>query len=79
MTFAPFNSHTNDLFIELGIIKVRDIISMTQLSLVYDFLNECLPSDLMSLFTLSSDIFFIPTRLILIWFIISKRTRQFLN
>ena len=63
MTFAPFNSHTNDLFIELGIIKVRDIISMTQLSLVYDFLNECLPSDLMRLFTLSSNVHTVPREL----------------
>ena len=63
MTFAPFNSHTNDLFIELGIIKVRDIISMTQLSLVYDFLNECLPNDLMSLFSLSSNVHTVPREL----------------
>ena len=34
MSFAPFNAHTNDLFIELGLLKVRDIISISQLILV---------------------------------------------
>lgn len=56
MTFAPFNSHTNEIFIDLQLIKVRDLISMSQLKLVYDFLNYRLPVDLMSLFRLSSDV-----------------------
>ena len=56
LTFADFNSHTNQIFIDLGIIKVRDLISMNQLTLVFDFLNGQLPSDLMNLFSLSSDI-----------------------
>ena len=28
MTFAPFNSSTNEIFIELGLVKVRDLISL---------------------------------------------------
>ena len=56
MSFATLNSHSNELFIDLGLIKVRDLISMNQLKLVYDFHNNHLPSDLMSLFTLSSDV-----------------------
>ena len=56
MTFAPFNSHTNQIFIDLQLIKVRDLIAMSQLKLVYDFLNDRLPTDLMSLFRLSSDV-----------------------
>ena len=36
---------------------------MTQLSLVYDFLNECLPNDLMSLFRLSSNVHTVPREL----------------
>ena len=56
MSFSAFNSHTNELFIDLGLIKIRDLISMNQLKLVYDFHNNRLPSDLMSLFTLSKDV-----------------------
>ena len=37
----------NDIFRELGILKVRDVIKVHQLKLVYDFLNGRLPSDLM--------------------------------
>ena len=56
ITFAPFNSHSNDIFIELGLLKVRDLIALSQLKMVYDFQNFHLPSDLMSLFKLSSDV-----------------------
>ena len=41
---------------ELGLLKVRDLIALSQLKLVYDFHNFHLPSDLMSLFKLSSDV-----------------------
>ena len=56
MTFAEYNSPSNEIFMELSLLKVRDLISLNQLKLVYDFHNSCLPSDLMSLFQLSSDI-----------------------
>ena len=56
MSFAAYNSHSNEIFINLGLVKVRDLISMNQLKLVYDFQSNRLPSDLMSLFALSSDV-----------------------
>ena len=56
MTFAPYNSHSNDLFMELSLMKVRDLISLSQLKIVFDFKNSSLPSDLMSLFQLSSNV-----------------------
>ena len=56
MTFAPYNSHSNDLFLELNLLKVRDLISLSQLKLVYDFHNSYLPTDLMTLFQLSSNV-----------------------
>ena len=56
MTFAPFDSSTNEIFIELGLVKVRDLISLNQLKLVYDFTQNRLPTDLMNLFTYSSDV-----------------------
>ena len=30
MTFAPYNSHSNDLFMELSLMKVRALISLSQ-------------------------------------------------
>ena len=56
MTFAPFNSHTNKIFIDLKMLKVREIIKLNQLKLVYDFHESRLPEDLMSLFRLSRDV-----------------------
>ena len=41
---------------DLGLLKVRDLISLSQLKLVYDFQNFRLPSDLMDLFKLSRDV-----------------------
>ena len=56
MTFAPLNSSTNEIFIELGLVKVRDLISLNQLKIVYDFTQNSLPTDLMNLFSYSSDV-----------------------
>ena len=39
LTFAPFNSHTDEIFEDLKILKVRDVIKMHQLRLVFDFLH----------------------------------------
>ena len=55
LSFAPFNSHTNQLFINLKLLKVKDIIKTYQLKLVYDFFEKNLPSDLMSIFRPSDD------------------------
>ena len=56
MTFSDFNSHTNNLFIDLKLLKVRDVIKFQQLRLVYDFYNNVLPIDLQDLFVFTSDI-----------------------
>ena len=53
---VPFNSHTNHLLIDLRLLKVKDIINTHQLKLVYDYFINKLPSDLTSLFSLSSEI-----------------------
>ena len=63
ISFAPFNSSTNQIFIDLGLVKVRELISLNQLKLVYDFTQNNLPSDLMSLFSFSSDIHRVPREL----------------
>ena len=53
---SEFNSHTNNLFIDLKLLKVGDIIKFQQLRLVYDFYNNVLPIDLQNLFVFTSDI-----------------------
>ena len=56
MTFAPFDSNTDQSYIDLGLLKVREVIKTNQLKIVYDFYDQKLPDDLMSLFVLSSNI-----------------------
>ena len=40
INFAPFNSYTNDMFADDEILKFKDIISIEQLNIVFDFLNN---------------------------------------
>ena len=56
LKFAPFNSQTNRIFIDLKLLKVRDIIKIHQLKLAYDYFTNNLPCDLTNLFSLSSEI-----------------------
>ena len=44
------------MFLDLKILKVREIIKSQQLKLVYDFCNNILPSDLQDLFIFSGDV-----------------------
>ena len=54
ITFSDFNSHTNPLFIQLKILKLRDVIKLQQLKLVYEFTSKIVPTDLMSFFFLQT-------------------------
>ena len=56
ITFSEFRSHTNPLFTNLKLLKVREIIKTQQLKLGYEFLNSTLPTDLQNIFTLSSNV-----------------------
>ena len=57
LKFLPFDAHIpNQTFIDLKLLKVRDVIKVNQLKLVYDFQCANLPSDLLSLFEFSSQI-----------------------
>ena len=57
LTFSPYDSHvSNQTFIDLKFLKVRDVIKFFQLKLVYDFQCTILPTDLMELFQLSCEI-----------------------
>ena len=56
ITFAPFDASADPIFLNLGLLKVREIIKLYQLNVVYDFHDKQLPDDLMSLFRLSSNV-----------------------
>ena len=62
-SYYPFTSSTNKIFIDLGLVKVREIISLNQLKVVYDFTQNSLPSDLMNLFSFSGDVHTVPREL----------------
>ena len=62
INFAPFNSHTNNMFLDNKLLKFEDLIKLEQLKLIFDFKNKNLPIDLLDLFKLSSDINFHITR-----------------
>ena len=56
MSFSDFNSHTNILFYNLGLLKVRDVIKFQQLKLVFEFCNNLLPIELENIFKYVSDV-----------------------
>ena len=56
MSFAPYNSNVDQSFLDFKMLKVRDVIKLQQLKVVYDFQDKTLPDDLMDLFRLSSNV-----------------------
>ena len=56
MTFAPYNSNVDQSFLDLKLLKVREVIKLQQLKVAYDFHDKNLPDDLMDLFRLSSNV-----------------------
>lgn len=56
LTFSDFDSHSNPLFIDLKILKIRDLIKLQQLKLAYEYCNGLIPTDLCSLFNSSKDV-----------------------
>jgi len=83
MTFAPYNCSADPIFIDLKLLKVREIVKLDHLKLAYDYQSNKLPEDLMSLFQLSSDVHL--TNLVLnsatknLFFIPSIRTKTYGN
>ena len=52
ITFSDSSTHTNPLFINLKLLKVKDLIKLHQLKLVFEFCEQVIPT---SLFTFSSE------------------------
>ena len=55
MTFSDYHHPSNELFIDLKILKINDMIKVQQLKLVYAYWNKLLPEDLVTLFIPSID------------------------
>ena len=56
INFAPFNSHTNDLFISNEFLKFGEIIIIEQMKLIFDFKMNNLPTELMNLFKFNHNV-----------------------
>ena len=63
INFAPFRSHTNELFKKDSILKCNDIFDIEKLKIVFDYKTNRLPSELMNLFTAISDVHSHETRI----------------
>ena len=48
-----FTEHTGPLFSELKWLKVKDIFSLTKLLFMFDFINENVPEELKTIFSLT--------------------------
>ena len=53
MTFSEPNSHTDNIFNDLNLLKVRDVLKISQLKLNFQYLRNLLPHDLLNLFNLN--------------------------
>ena len=53
---SPFCCHTHQLFIDLKLLKVSEIISTQQLKLIFEFRNNRLPSGIQTLFTINKNL-----------------------
>ena len=56
INFAPFNSHSNNLFISNEFLKFGEIIIMEQMKLIFDFKMNNLPTELMNLFKFNHNV-----------------------
>ena len=56
INFAPYTSHTNNLFNNDKILKFEDILKFEQLKIIYKFKSNYLPKDLNNLFIENKDV-----------------------
>ena len=56
MTFSDFKAHTNPLFMDLKLLKVRDLIKINQLKFVFEFYKGNLPVEFNNIFEFNSNI-----------------------
>ena len=56
MTFSDFKAHTNPLFMDLKLLKVRDLIKIYQLKFVFEFYKGNLPVEFNNIFEFNRNI-----------------------
>ena len=54
ITFSDYNAHSNELYIKLNLLKVKDIIKVRNVILVHDLLNGKCPARVSSTFSLNN-------------------------
>ena len=63
LNFTSYNGHTNNLFINNKLLKLKEIIKMNQLLLANQFNNDALPDDLKYLFSQARNVYQHHTRI----------------
>lgn len=62
ITFSEFRAHTDPLFKELNILKIRDSITLQNCLLVHDYLHKNLPANFENYFIAIKDLYHIKTK-----------------
>ena len=55
VSFSDFNSHTNNLFAKLKLLKAKHAFTPNRLIFMFDYIKGCIPYELKRLFTFNCD------------------------
>ena len=53
ITYSELTEHTGPLFSELRLLKIKDILSLTKILFMFDFINENVPKGLNAIFVIN--------------------------
>ena len=53
MTFSDYHAHSNPLFVNLNILKIHDLVKLSNISLIHDILNSKCPVRVSTIFSLN--------------------------
>ena len=53
ITYSELTEHTGPLFSELRLLKIKDILSLTKILFIFDFINENVPKGLNAIFVIN--------------------------
>ena len=77
ITYSEFTEHIGPLFSELKLLKVKDIVSLTKLPFMFDFINENVPDELKTIFVINRSIHSYETRSSMVFHIPKAKTSRF--
>ena len=52
MTFSDYHAHSNPLFVNLNILKIHDLVKLSNVNLIHDILNSNCPARVSTIFSL---------------------------